>query len=249
MNFSPNKAPFGADLEVLVPRPDCKPHYSQASLSGLKSSTQVYMTTFEELATYRRAVAGLYTVTRDRTRTPAERCARFRTERDHLFREHPQSALSAEQKVMFTGLDYFPYDPSFRFAVPVDAQIEPQILEVDLADDGLFRMQRFGCVRLPIAGQVLPLSIFWLLGYGGGMFLPFRDLTNNHVTYGGGRYLLDTIKHADLGHEDGKLVLDFNFAYNPSCAYHSRWTCPLALAENRLPVELKVGEKIFAHAI
>jgi uncharacterized protein len=73
--------------------------------------------------------------------------------------------------------------------------------------------------------------------------LPFKDLTSASETYGGGRYLLDTIKHADLGAENGRLVMDFNYAYNPSCAYDPRWHCPLAPAENSLPVRIAAGEK------
>ena len=87
--------------------------------------------------------------------------------------------------------------------------------------------------------------MFWVLGYGGGVFLPFKDATNGPETYGGGRYLLDTIKHADLGSEDERLVLDFNYAYNPSCAYNPRWHCPLSPPENTLPVEIRAGEKSY----
>jgi hypothetical protein len=86
-----------------------------------------------------------------------------------------------------------------------------------------------------------------------GVFLPSLDETNRSETYGGGRYLLDTIKGADLGREGERLVIDFNYAYNPSCAYNSRWQCPLAPQENWLPVEknpprppLIRGEKILA---
>jgi len=110
------------------------------------------------------------------------------------------------------------------------------------------RIQRFGRVSFQLSGQTVALSLFWILGYGGGIFLPFRDQTNSNGTYGGGRYLLDTIKHADLGQADGRLVIDFNFAYNPSCAYNSRWHCPLAPAENRLPVALPAGEQDFVVA-
>jgi uncharacterized protein (DUF1684 family) len=88
------------------------------------------------------------------------------------------------------------------------------------------------------------LTIYWLGGYGGGLFLPFGDATNGTTTYGGGRYLLDSIKGADLGQvEDGRMILDFNFAYNPSCAYSPRWSCPLAPARNKLPGGVMAGEK------
>jgi len=93
-------------------------------------------------------------------------------------------------------------------------------------------------------GRWLSLELYWLEGYGGGLFLPFSDTTSGDGTYGGGRYLLDTVKGADLGIENGRLVLDFNFAYNPSCAYDPKWVCPLAPAQNRLPIPVRAGERL-----
>jgi uncharacterized protein (DUF1684 family) len=87
------------------------------------------------------------------------------------------------------------------------------------------------------------LDLFWFRTYGGGLFVSFKDATSGAQTYGGCRYLLDTVKGADLGMQDGKLVLDFNFAYQPSCAYDPRWICPLAPPSNRLDVEVLAGEK------
>jgi hypothetical protein len=198
---------------------------------------------FAELLAYRRTVAEMYAQVRQPGLSLAERAQQFRQARDALFRHHPQSALSAAQKARFTGLSYYPYDPAWRFVLPVDTEVEPILLEIELQDDGLVRMQRFGQVHFEAAGQKLSLALFWILGYGGGVFLPFGDLTNNDATYGGGRYLLDTIKHADLGQEEGGLVIDFNYAYNPSCAYNPRWHCPLTPWENRLPVAVLAGEK------
>ena len=200
---------------------------------------------YEELADYRRGVAGIYAAVRDTTLDPAETCRRFRAGRDNLFRTHPQSALTPKRRASFAGLSYFDYNPAYRFLLPVDAAVEPLVVEADLGDDGLLRLQRFGRVHFELTGQNLSLSLYWIMGYGGGIFLPFRDLTNDHETYGGGRYLLDTIKHADLGRHDGRLVIDFNYAYNPSCSYDSRWVCPLAPAENRLEVRVEAGEKAF----
>ena len=105
-------------------------------------------------------------------------------------------------------------------------------------------MQRFGRVHLPISGQDVTLSLFWLLGYGGGIFVPFADETNGAESYGSGRYVLDSVKGADLGMEDGQLVLDFNFAYNPSCSYDPRWACPLTPPANRLETAIRAGERI-----
>ena len=170
---------------------------------------------------------------------------RFRKGRDLLFAEHSQSPLSEVQKASFTGLDYYGYDPALRCALPVEYDVEPGTIEVELQEDGLVRLQGFGRVRLPINDGEHSLSLFWIAGYGGGVFLPFKDTTRGPETYGGGRYLLDTIKHADLGSEDGRLVLDFNYAYNPSCAYNPRWHCPLSPPENNLPVGIRAGEKSY----
>ncbi len=85
-----------------------------------------------------------------------------------------------------------------------------------------------------------------MAGYAGGLFVPFRDASNGHETYGAGRYLLDTAKSADLGpgSADGSLILDFNFAFQPSCAFDPKWSCPLAPPENRLDLRIEAGERL-----
>ena len=105
------------------------------------------------------------------------------------------------------------------------------------------RFQRFARLRFELYGEVVGLDAYWLAVYGGGIFVPFRDRTSGATTYGAGRYLWDSIKGADLGAEKGSLVLDFNFAYNPSCSYDSRWVCPLAPPANRLQVAVRAGER------
>jgi hypothetical protein len=205
------------------------------------------MSGYLDLLDYRRRVAEMYAGVRagsaDSRTDPAQRLHDFRRARDELFRQHPQSALSPEQRARFRGLQYYPYDPTLRFTLPVSPADDDEVLEMHLRDDGVVRLRRLGRVTLTIAGTRLSLTLFWMLGYGGGVFLPFRDASNADETYEGGRYLLDTIKGADLGSEDGELVLDFNYAYNPSCAYDPRWECPLAPPENRLPVAIRAGEK------
>ena len=100
---------------------------------------------------------------------------------------------------------------------------------------------RFPVIRLEL--DLGELELYWLEGYGGGLFLPFADATRGTETYGAGRYLLDTVKGADLGAEDGRLVLDFNFAYNPSCSYDDRWACPLTPSPNRISAPIRGGER------
>ncbi len=122
---------------------------------------------------------------------------------------------------------------------------EPETLEIGTSDGGAYRFTRFATVRVR-TGRAGPVrsTLYWLEGYGGGLFLPFRDATAGHETYGAGRYLMDTVKGSDLGAtDDGRLVLDFNFAYNPSCSYDPRWSCPLAPPANRLDVEVRAGER------
>jgi len=137
----------------------------------------------------------------------------------------------------FTGMPFFPYDPSWRLV----GRVEPATGEGAHAPDGTFTP--IGDVVAERDGQEIRLTLLWLEGYGGGLFLPFRDATCGAETYGGGRYLLDQVKGADLGVTgDGDLVLDFNFAYHPSCAHDPRWTCPLAPAGNVIAQPVRAGE-------
>ncbi|MDH3676392.1 MAG: DUF1684 domain-containing protein [Anaerolineae bacterium] len=198
---------------------------------------------FETLLDYRRSVSDLYGRLRSSNLTLRERCDQFRRDRDLLFQHHPQSALTETQKAGFAGLQYYPYNPAWRFVLPLDTNVVTEVTEMELKDEGITRLQRFGQVHFDVAGQTVTLSLYWILGYGGGVFLPFRDLTHQTTTYGGGRYLLDTIKHADLGQDGSCLIIDFNYAYNPSCAYNPAWNCPLAPRENWLPVAVLAGEQ------
>jgi uncharacterized protein len=202
-------------------------------------------TDYLELADFRRSVAEMYARTRQADLSPQERWARWRGERDGLFAAHSQSALTKEQQKAFAGLRYFNYDPRLRFVVPIDRDVVTDTWEVELPAEGQTRLTRFGKIHFSVDGRLVELTLFWIAVYGGGIFLPFRDQTNQQDTYGGGRYALDTIKGADLGREDGKLVIDFNFAYNPSCAYNPQWVCPLAPRENWLPVPIRAGEFAF----
>jgi uncharacterized protein len=169
----------------------------------------------------------------------------WRRTRGRLFSDHPQSPLDAERRAGFGGLAHYPYDPDAR----VTAEVVPsavQTLEIATSTGPPHRFRRFAVAQFALGPDELELPLYWLEGYGGGLFLPFADRTSGGTTYGAGRYLLDTIKGADLGSLEGRLVLDFNFAYNPSCAYNPVWTCPLAPTANRLAVEVRAGERVVA---
>lgn len=194
-----------------------------------------------ELGDWRRRVADVYATVRaepDRQRA----WLHWRSVRDAMFRDHPQSPIEARSG--FTGLDFFPYDPAFVFHVKLLPIDDAAVETFPAGSDGELRMQPFARSQGLQAALGGELTFYWLLGYGGGTFLPFADATSGHGTYGAGRYLLDAIKGADLGGAaDGRTVLDFNFAYNPSCAYSPRYLCPLAPATNRLPAAIRAGER------
>ena len=190
------------------------------------------------LLDWRRRVHALYAQVRA-TPDPAAAHALWRSARDELFATHPDSPLLPEARTGFTGLPVPAYDPSWRFEVEVDTAAEPAHLEVPTGTDGTVVLDRIGRADLPGAGS---LDVWWLGTYGGGVFVPLKDASAGRRTYGGGRYLLDTVKGADLGGDAGTLVLDLNFAYNPSCAYDPAWACPLAPPGNVLDVEVPVGE-------
>jgi uncharacterized protein (DUF1684 family) len=197
-----------------------------------------------ELWQWRRRVAGLYAEIR--ALEPARLAWQlWRETRDQLFREHPQSPLEPAARAAFRQLPLFDYDPALRFAVDLVPASGGEPVTMSGGSDGAVRMLPFAqSVGLAqrLGGE---LTLYWLGGYGGGVFLPFKDATSGHQTYGGGRYLLDTIKSADLGTAaDGRVILDFNFAYNPSCAYSDRWTCPLAPPDNTLPAAVRGGERM-----
>ena len=197
-----------------------------------------------DLLDYRRRVNDLYRDIRAAGADPAGR-DHFQRVKDEIFRTHPQSALDAEQQAAFTGLQYYDYDPAYRVTAQVDTNVEPETLTIELEGDGRFSYRHFGQVTFTLPTGTGRLSVFWINGYGGGVFLPFGDATNRQTTYGAGRYLYDTIKGADLGATLDSMVLDFNYAYNPSCAYNERWVCPLAPRENRLPFPIPVGETVW----
>jgi uncharacterized protein (DUF1684 family) len=164
----------------------------------------------------------------------------WRTGRDALFAEHPDSPLPAERRRRFHGLGCAPYDPGYRFEA--DVQPAPDAaFEAATGTDGVVPFRRLGRVDLPGLGT---LDVWWVSVYGGGVFLPLKDATSGHSTYGGGRYVIDTVKGADLGGDAraGRLVVDLNFAYNPSCAYDEAWACPLAPPGNALATRVDVGE-------
>jgi uncharacterized protein len=218
------------------------------------------------LADWRRAIGSLYADVREIAATDPEAALdRWRSVREQLFREHPQSPVPADRRPAFRA-HHFPHDPALRFEVRVEPLDRPAAgpglagagaldfgsggggLAIDLpvSAGGVMSFRRFGAVTIPFPDGARRLEVYWMEGYAGGLFLPFRDATNGTETYGAGRYLLDAAKSADLGgdREAGTLILDFNFAFQPSCAFDPKWACPLAPPSNRLDLPVRAGERL-----
>jgi uncharacterized protein len=202
------------------------------------------------LADWRRRVAALYVEVRGMAAAdPAVAHAHWRSVREWLFREHPQSPIPAPDRAGFEAR-HFDYDPRLRFTVPIEPAPPPDpgapALALPNSGPDALSFGRIGTVRLPFPDGEQRLAVFWLAGYAGGLFIPFRDATNGTETYGAGRYLMDAAKSADLGTDEatGQLILDFNFSTQPSCAFDPRWACPLAPPENRLDIEVRAGERL-----
>ncbi|MFF0268172.1 DUF1684 domain-containing protein [Kribbella sp. NPDC004536] len=189
------------------------------------------------VADWRRRVFDLYRTVRTDP-DPVDAHATWQTARNNLLTHHPASPVPGRHRETYPGAPVAPYNPEYRYETTIDTDVKPHTWEFTSATDGVIPFSRVGTLHLPIGD----LDVWWLESYGGGLFVPVKD--RNKETYGGGRYLIDTVKGADLGSDlsTGEFVVDLNFAYNPSCAYSPEWTCPLAPATNSLEVELPVGE-------
>jgi uncharacterized protein len=194
-----------------------------------------------DLVDWRRRVGDLY-----RTTGP-DSIAQFRHGRDELLRSHPQSPIELDERPAFTGLHYFPHDTSYRIQARFETGDGSELVIDTGGEDGAVRYRRAGRLVFQLAGSPCRLTVLSLVQYAGGLFLPFRDKTSGRETYGGGRYLFDTAKDTDglaleITPGSSDVVIDFNYAYNASCAYSPRWACPLAPPENYLTVPVRAGE-------
>jgi len=194
-----------------------------------------------QLTDWRRQVAEIYADVRDSVDPPTAWTA-WSEARRALFARHPQSPNIAFDEGQRGHIEYFPYNPANRFEVGlVEIDAEPESWPI--GQDGVLTLQAFARTDGLAETCGKELLVYWISGYGGGLFLPFADATSGVETYGGGRYVLDTIKGADLGMSEDRLIVDFNFAYYPSCAHSEQWVCPLAPAENRLPIRVEAGQR------
>jgi uncharacterized protein (DUF1684 family) len=215
-----------------------------------------------DLADWRRRVAAMYAEVRALAATDRHAALAFwRTTREALYRDHPQSPVPADERAGFHARHFEP-DPALRFEIRIDPPPDEGSpssfvidgagglgglsIELPMSVGGAMSFRRIGSVAVPFAEGTRRLELFWMAGYAGGLFLPFRDATNGSETYGAGRYLIDAAKSADLGPgaESGTLVVDFNYAYQPSCAFDPKYACPLSPPANRLDFPIRAGERL-----
>lgn len=166
-----------------------------------------------------------------------------RRERDRLFKSGSGSPLTESQKARFVGLDYFPADPAFLFKVKLTRYPVPSRVRIGTNTGEIRTGLRYGYFDFEVAGQPCRLQVYRLdddpAQGAPALFVPFRDATSGIDTYGGGRYI-------DLRENTtGSYELDFNRAYNPSCAYAEGFSCPVPPEENRLRVPIRAGERKF----
>lgn len=170
----------------------------------------------------------------------ADELDEFRAAKDDFFRSNLQSPLTPDQQAAFTGLAYFPEEPALRIEGSLDTDVDrDERIEMQTTTGGTQEYRRMGRVRFRVDGEEAEITLYQS-ELQEELFIPFRDATSGRETYGAGRYL-----EVDRPGSDGRVVVDFNYAYNPYCAYNAHWSCPLPPAENWLRVPLRAGERNF----
>jgi uncharacterized protein (DUF1684 family) len=162
----------------------------------------------------------------------------YRMAVDEFMRNHPQSPLGHEQQHGFPGLSYYPFNPAMHMHLPLDTDVsdEPVTMQTSTGDNRIYH--RAGKIHFEVDNQPAELTIYQ--DEEGDLFLPMRDATSGNETYGAGRYL-------EPGLVDDKTVhVDFNYLYNPYCAYNEAYSCPLPPMENWIRVPIQAGEKTVA---
>lgn len=172
-----------------------------------------------------------------------------RERKDEYFRDDPHSPIPPEERGSFDGLAYYPPDDDYRFVLPLHEHQEKEPVTVATSTEGERTYLLWGEFRFEVDGETVEVQAYKAHPDDERLWVPFRDATSGEETYGAGRYLdlereTHRVRGGDRGN-DGEWVLDFNQAYNPTCAYSDRYECPLPPIENRLDVPIEAGEKAY----
>lgn len=162
----------------------------------------------------------------------------FRAAKDEFFRTDEHSPLLPEQRAAFSGLVYYDENASLVLELEPQPFADQETIEMQTSTGDVAAYVRWARVHFEVGGEPAALTVY-RDAQSGGLFLPFQDANAGGETYGAGRYL--DIEPID----GGRLRVDFNYAYNPYCAYNEMWSCPLPPAENRLQVAIRAGEQTF----
>jgi uncharacterized protein len=168
--------------------------------------------------------------------SPEEYASAFRAAKDEYMREDPSSPLSSDEQAHFEGLNYYPYDPTLALELPLDRNVSTEVVQMGTSTGESREYPRVGKIHFEVSGEPAELTIY---GEPDNLFLPIRDATSGHATYGAGRYL-----EPDLTGDDTVFV-DFNLLYSPYCAYNEQFSCPLPPVENWLKVPIEAGEQTY----
>jgi hypothetical protein len=172
-----------------------------------------------------------------------ERLEMEREQKDQFFAFYHQSPIPVEDRAEFEALAYFPPDPAYRFELPLHQHDNRETITIEDTAGNMRKMIRWGEFRFTIGGKQCKLQAYRTDASEQRLFIPFRDATSGHETYGAGRYLdLEADHHLT---REGKWVVDFNRAYNPWCAYSQDYACPFVPPENWLEVPIRAGEKSY----
>lgn len=175
----------------------------------------------------------------------------FRDGRDKEFRDRAESPLKDEDFAVFKALNYYATDSTFRVTATLKRTADAKYFQMPTSSGLTKKLVKYGILTFRLNGKLSTLSVYQsdsvtrekFPEYAHLLFIPFKDTTNRTDTYRGGRYI-DIVMP-----KDNKVILDFNLAYNPSCAYGSdKYSCPIPPRENRLSVAIKAGERRYEYA-
>lgn len=166
--------------------------------------------------------------------SPQEYATALRAAKDEYMRDDPASPLGEQDRSDFTGLKYFSYNPALAMELPLDRDVSSEPVQMGTSTGDSREYARVGKIHFDVQGEAAEVTLY---GEPDNLFLPIRDATSGHATYGAGRYL-----EPDMTGPDTVLV-DFNLLYNPYCAYNEQFSCPLPPVENWLHVPIEAGEQ------